>query len=755
MPSLVFFSALLAATHAGPCPPYFYETTTHGWSYRNVTAFGADPTGATDSTAAFSAAIDYARGGEAGSGQDKQAAMVYVPSGTYLLSDTLVLWKWTKLQGNPYCPPTLLVKSGTPAFSGASGWRPLLVAVDGFNSSTAAHAWWDNANGQQATNENFFTQLHHLDILIEENNPGLVAVNWNVAQQSSLRSVRIRAASDTPVALDIGAGPEYEHYNAGVPYTLGGGGVVEDVTIQGAPAIGVRVAAAQFALRNLAVASATRAALQVSQLAWSIVVLNSTFAAVGEAAVPVEVLGAPQALPGALTLLDCRLAAEGSLFIASQGSALVLQNLQASTSAAGPCQLVQGALPCPQPSGGAVALWAQGAAFASGAPASAGAGSGALPLPSTAAAREKGVPLACSAGRSSALLCGGSAEDPATAIPHVPRPVDFGGSAFANAVEAGCSSDGVRDATACLAGLLREHANVFLPFGIYLLSDTLLLRNDTTLLGEGLSVLRLAPAAPGYGNPAQPKAVLATPPGGSGVRIADIALWQMDCGNSGAVLLEWGATGSSSSLHDVNMLVAATTAAKAVVVGGSGYFSNTWWPATMAYQPDLLHRLALAAVPPSARRSSPTLSAAAAADCAFTQQGVVLDTPGPLFWVGLNLEHSVEVELVLAAGTTNVLLAGFQTEEARVALVLNNTKNAVVYGSLNAFWNASEVSPTPVLAERAEAANAGAFDLSYRVYALSVPISASETELFVDSGAAGYTLSASSLFASAAAILNY
>jgi D-serine deaminase-like pyridoxal phosphate-dependent protein len=35
---------------------------------------------------------------------------------------------------------------------------------------------------------------------------------------------------------------------------------------------------------------------------------------------------------------------------------------------------------------------------------------------------------------------------------------------------------------------------------------------------------------------------------------------------------------------------------------------------------------------------------------------------------GLNLEHAVGVELALAAGSANVLLAGFQTEEAAVAL---------------------------------------------------------------------------------------
>jgi hypothetical protein len=114
------------------------------------------------------------------------------------------------------------------------------------------------------------------------------------------------------------------------------------------------------------------------------------------------------------------------------------------------------------------------------------------------------------------------------------------------------------------------------------------------------------------------------------------------------------------------------------------------------------------------------------------------------------------VELALTPGSTNVLVAGFQTEEAEIALVLNATRNAVVWGSLNAFWDASKVSPTPVLAARHSDA-AGLFDLSYRLFSLSVPIAASEQALFVDvveSGGGSYSLPANALFASAQAIVN-
>jgi hypothetical protein len=148
-----------------------------------------------------------------------------------------------------------------------------------------------------------------------------------------------------------------------------------------------------------------------------------------------------------------------------------------------------------------------------------------------------------------------------------------------------------------------------------------------------------------------------------------------------------------------------------------------------------------------------------ASSCPFSPLGVLGDTPGPLFWAGLNLEHSLETELVLAAGSTNVVLAGLQTEQSSVGLLLNATRNAVVFGSLHAFWPpvaVNQSTPTQALASRPTAAPPPAVDVSYRIYGLGVPAPVYESALFVDDRRFEVPLEdpTAAPFAAATAVLN-
>jgi len=53
--------------------------------------------------------------GRGGKGtREKTPANVYVPSGTYLLSDTLIVYRATMLAGDADNPPTPVLKKNTP-----------------------------------------------------------------------------------------------------------------------------------------------------------------------------------------------------------------------------------------------------------------------------------------------------------------------------------------------------------------------------------------------------------------------------------------------------------------------------------------------------------------------------------------------------------------------------------------------------------------------------------------------------------------
>ena len=453
----------------GACSDYWFEHVTHGWSYRNVTAFGARGDGVTDDTAAIQAAIDFERGGDAGSNADKSAAFVYIPAGTYKVTDTLVVWKWTTIQGNALCPPVLLLPSRTPGFDGSSGLRPLVITNGGFNSTTSEHAWWEeSAQHGGETNVYFFSSIRSIGIVVEEGNTGAVALTWNVAQQTTLRNVTINAASDTAVALDVGVTSEYEHWNAGVPFTLGGGGTIEDVTIVGART-GIRIAATQFPLRGISIHNSSEVALRVLPPAWSLAFLQLTISSAPLA------IRLDAGLQGVATFIDVAMSdisgnAAISIDAGSRVAPIVLQNVVLTGST--PWIVDGDLLPASSSGRTLVGAWATGPVYGMGGVARTAA-YGPLQLPTLADAMAQGIALACSGATGSPHLCGGSADDPSSGIPARARPI-FGESTVLSAFDYGAVGDGKTDATAALHAALAALANagtaatLFIPFGIYL-----------------------------------------------------------------------------------------------------------------------------------------------------------------------------------------------------------------------------------------------------------------------------------------------
>ena len=341
--------ALLALGAAAANCSYWYSTTAHGPAFRNVRDFGAVGDGVHDDTAAIQASLSANQSGGAGSGLAPSAVIAFLPPGTYLISDTIVLWFWSNLVGSAACPPTLRLRDGAPGFSGAGGRKPLIATNQGYNVSLDARAWWLQFpfEGGHANN-NFYVHARDLEIDLGARNDGAVAVLWQVAQQASLRNIVVDATrSPGALGFDQG-GPDYAQVSPS-GYSLGGGGSWEDLAVRGG-AVAFRLAASQYSYRNISSAGAAVACIQAVGMEWT------------QTIVGLACSDAPLALqyhtsPGSVLMLDSALGPGlGPVAIATDGkSALFLQNV--AVLGGGTRFVVDALLPVPT-GGGVVAAWA-------------------------------------------------------------------------------------------------------------------------------------------------------------------------------------------------------------------------------------------------------------------------------------------------------------------------------------------------------------------------------------------------------------
>ena len=129
--------ALLSPTSSATCSTW-YDTTAHGSTFRRVTEFGAKGDGTTDDTKAIQAAID----ARVGSVNQKMPALVYLPAGRYLISNSLVMYFHSHLVGSlspqAGCRSQIVLSDGADGFSDAAAPKPMLVTDNGFNRSTSS-----------------------------------------------------------------------------------------------------------------------------------------------------------------------------------------------------------------------------------------------------------------------------------------------------------------------------------------------------------------------------------------------------------------------------------------------------------------------------------------------------------------------------------------------------------------------------------------------------------------------------------------
>jgi hypothetical protein len=434
----------------------------------------------------------------------------------------------------------------------------------------------------------FFSQIHNLQLKLGESNVGATGILWAVAQQTSLRNLSIDAGGAYS-ALDVGVATNPCLYARGC-HSCGGGGTVENIDITGGN-YGIRTSASQWLFKSITITGSRVAGVSIPSNAWTlsmidlhifdvpigmeilqnvsnVVLLNSSFGNIGT--------GAAINVPGGADLLLSGVSVVGGAWVVN-GS--LKANAIGTTN---------------------VDLWKlKGAVFVDGQQLPS-EGSGEIPLQSLAGR----VPIALRAR-------------PDIVHEFVPW----------NVLDSGARGDGTSDDTVALRTAALEHLVLFIPHGTYVVSDTISLRDGARVIGEGLSMLKLADDAPGYGDERSPKAVIRTPAvEDASVLIADIAL-SAGHRNYGAVLLEHAA-GPASSFFDfhVQLFYAVHTGVHVTGAGG-GLFQNMWiWGAD--------HNLT------DNSKMAPHLSAGT--HWLGAQSGVRIDSAGPTWLVGTAAEHHRE-----------------------------------------------------------------------------------------------------------------
>ena len=188
---------------------------------------------------------------------------------------------------------------------------------------------------------------------------------------------------------------------------------------------------------------------------------------------------------------------------------------------------------------------------------------------------------------------GGGAPDPAAdgkvpltrpdaPLPRRARPTFDGDAAPpVSATAVGAVGDGRTDCTAALRrALAAAPAAVFLPFGNYLISDTLTMPPNGALVGELGSVLLANGSAPAFSDAAAPRPLLLVPAASTGVRLVDLLFSATGPGDApGLVFLDWQAPGDApSGLWDVSWRLFHGAADLFLVRGeGAGVYWEEGW----------------------------------------------------------------------------------------------------------------------------------------------------------------------------------
>jgi sugar lactone lactonase YvrE len=426
-----------------------------------------------------------------------RTGIVFVPEGNYRVGETVYVWPGIRLIGYGARRPVFTLGEKTPGFQ--EGSRKYMVFFAGGRPRSAGQPVRDGNPGT------FYSAMANIDMEIRDGNPAAVAIRFHIAQHCYLAHMDFRIGSGKAALEDIG--------NEGEDLRFFGGeyGIMTGKT---APSW-------QYLLIDSVFEGQRVAAIKTHEAGLTLV--RDWFKSV-----PTAIAIDPQ-FAEELWLKDCR-------FEDISGPALVISNENNART-----QVNVEDLACSQ-----VPVFAD---FPESGKRLAG------PAPIYVVSQfSHGLHLAdlSSVGEiATTYRATPTAKLPAPAPSDIPDLPDR--DTWVNVHTLGVKGDGQADDTAALQAAISRHPTLYLPMGRYRVTDTLVLKPETVLIGlhPAATVIDLPDGTPTFQGPGAPKALVEAPPGGSNI-VTGIGLYTGGI-NGRAVAAKWMA-GKSSMMSDVRFL---------------------------------------------------------------------------------------------------------------------------------------------------------------------------------------------------------
>ncbi|KAG2365173.1 glycoside hydrolase family 55 protein [Suillus spraguei] len=609
-------SAPLGSGAAAPTDPYWLETVEHqGTSafnsdpssyqvFRNVKDFGAKGDGFTDDTAAINSAMS--SGGRCGGGSCNSStitpAIVYFPTGTYLVSSAIDTYYYTQIIGDAKQPPTLLASSSFNGFA--------VIDADPYIPNGWGAQWFSNQN-------NFYRSIRNLIIDLRQISASTSAIglHWQVSQATSLINIVVEMSTAS------------NNNHQGMFMENGSGGFMGDIIFNGGK-YGIQVGNQQFTVRNLTINNATTAISGIWNWGFTFqgVTINNCQLgfdlATGGTTISNQTVGSEAIIDAVVTntsiFVRSSVASNGQLAGSLVLNNIKLTNVPTAVGVTGGITVLAGGTTT-------IASWGQGNVY------SGTSGSKNFAQGNIVSANKPSV-LLDSAGR-----IFGKAH---------PQYANYAVSEFISVKSQDAKGDGYTDDTAAIQNVLDNYAGckiIFFDAGTYYVTNTITIPAGTQIVGEAWSVIMAGGSA--FSDQNNPRAVIQAGAANSqGVLEISDMVFTTAGPAPGAIMIEWnvhdpsgqqaaagmwdshirlgGAAGTNMQYSQcpsgsVNDACQASFLGIYLTLGSSAYLEGTWvWTAD--------HDLD---TPDSSNISI------------FTGRGILSESQGPVWLIGTS-EHA-------------------------------------------------------------------------------------------------------------------